>query len=744
MTITNNPSRDEYTATAGQVVFNYTFKIFNGDELNVYVTPAGQTPNDNSDLTTDYVVDPATVGDEDGGFITFNTPLSAGDAVSIVSGIPYDRTVDYQQNGDFLPVTVNNDNDRQVAQIKQVLELARKAVVFGQASQGTSGLTSEAPVAKQFIRWKDDLSGFENVPLSELPSDVVPADAIPYVFNSVADLILSDLDSGFYAITSGYYSAGDGGGAMYLIVPAQAADGFGDHTLSNGNVAVLQDEGRINARHYGAGVSSIVDQIQNFNAMIEKANSIGETGAGAGVAGVTIFIPDGVYNLPNGTTEIINRDNIQIVGESSSGSVISGNLGTLFTWGDGVSIVIGGGLKNLKLRYDNTVSASAVCVKMDKASRFVFEDLQLKYAPKLLEMGVDSVRFASSINVVNVYGTCANIGVPLFDLVSGAGFDFSQGSIFVEDVVVPSGTDPHDAVSGRSFISATSESWDTVKISNVTTNRFWRSVNVVCNTGVNISNWFFSNYVSDYNGDSGFRFQGLGGNANNYFFDNCWLVATDGASIDMLAATGLVSGFRFRGCKIFINGNNGAKFNGVAIDDVTIDGCQFSGQGRLSTGDSVIMVDNNNWKVINCTLGIDGQPSTGYIAQARYGIQVGVNCSNYIIEGNTADGTLSGYALPTHTSGGKDRRVRANTKIDGSDPEYFSMVASAPPPTGVNEFNYSGVNLEIYARGGTVVNAQINGVTVRSGADFNLSVPPGASWSMVYSVAPVVVRQFRD
>ena len=154
MTITTNPSRDEYTSTAGQTVFNYTFKIYANTDLDVYVTPSGQDPDDSTDLTTDYVVDPGTIGDESGGFITFNSPLNAGDAVTIVSSIPYDRTVDYQNNGDFLPTTVNNDNDRQVSQIKQILEQTGRTLQFPESLQSASTLTLPLPIANNFLKWK--------------------------------------------------------------------------------------------------------------------------------------------------------------------------------------------------------------------------------------------------------------------------------------------------------------------------------------------------------------------------------------------------------------------------------------------------------------------------------------------------------------------------------------------------------------------------------------------------------------
>lgn len=240
MTITTNPSRDEYTSTAGQTVFNYTFKIYANTDLNVYVTPSGQSPDDSADLTTDYVVDPGTIGDESGGFITFNSPLNAGDAVTIVSSIPYDRTVDYQNNGDFLPATVNNDNDRQVSQIKQILEQTGRTLQFPESLQSASILALPVPIANNFLKWKSDLSGLENVELVD--GALVVGNGQLLIFPTVAALKASTsplLVSGVNVKTQGRNAAGDGLGAYYLVVPPQVP-GPNDETLNNGNIVVRQ------------------------------------------------------------------------------------------------------------------------------------------------------------------------------------------------------------------------------------------------------------------------------------------------------------------------------------------------------------------------------------------------------------------------------------------------------------------------------------------------------------------------
>ena len=71
-------------------------------------------------------------------------------------------------------------------------------------------------------------------------------------FINVAQMKLASLKEGQFVETGGYYTKGDAGQAKYLIVAAQAADGYADHTLANGTVAVLQISGIVSARLIGA------------------------------------------------------------------------------------------------------------------------------------------------------------------------------------------------------------------------------------------------------------------------------------------------------------------------------------------------------------------------------------------------------------------------------------------------------------------------------------------------------------
>ena len=172
MTITTQPSRNEYTASAGQTIFNYTFKIYTNSDLNVYITPAGQDANDATDITTAYTV--SGLGDPNGGTITLNSGATLNDRVTIVSSIPTDRTTDYQVNGDFIPDTVNNDVDRTVSLVKQVESLASRTVQFQESQQNAEALTLPAPSPGKLIEWNSGGTGFDN---STIDTDQVKADS---------------------------------------------------------------------------------------------------------------------------------------------------------------------------------------------------------------------------------------------------------------------------------------------------------------------------------------------------------------------------------------------------------------------------------------------------------------------------------------------------------------------------------------------------------------------------------------
>lgn len=282
MTVTSLPVRDEYTATAGQAVFNYSFLIFTDQELNVYVTPAGQPANDSTDLTTAYTVDPTTIGNPAGGFITLSVGASSGDRVTIVSSIVDERTTDYQNSGDFLPDTVNADFDRVVSITKKQSDKTGRTLLFPESLQNATELTLPNPEAGKYFAWRADELGVDNV---GAPGIIIPSEMNGTAIQMIAN---TSLNVGDYVITTGYYSDGDGGGNAYKIV----ASGTGTHDggrfidLAQHQAQGLFDRERVSIMQFGADRNNV----NTINTLWANAMELFSDGLGG-----RLIVPDGTY-----------------------------------------------------------------------------------------------------------------------------------------------------------------------------------------------------------------------------------------------------------------------------------------------------------------------------------------------------------------------------------------------------------------------------------------------------------------
>ena len=233
MTISIAPARNEYTANAAQTIFNYTFKIFEDTNLNVYITPSGQVSNDLSDLTTNYTV--TGLGDEDGGTIILSSGTNSNDLVTIVSDVPSSRKIDYQNNGDFRPDTVNNDFDRVVSMVKKVEDTANRTVLLQQSQQDPKPLTLPGPVSGLALRWTGNESGLENFdPFGTISNDEVAADKVVINYASF-DSALNDtkLKVNQACNVAGTTAKNDGGGAMWDAYPENTFTNDAEHVQHN-------------------------------------------------------------------------------------------------------------------------------------------------------------------------------------------------------------------------------------------------------------------------------------------------------------------------------------------------------------------------------------------------------------------------------------------------------------------------------------------------------------------------------
>jgi hypothetical protein len=121
MTVTNTTARNQYTATAGQTVFAYTFEVYNKNDL--VVLQNGTTLSEGGNYTV------SGVGNDSGGNITLTVGATAGDIITIYRDMALERLTDYQNSGDFLAVEVNEDFDRLWLAMQQESELNSRAIV---------------------------------------------------------------------------------------------------------------------------------------------------------------------------------------------------------------------------------------------------------------------------------------------------------------------------------------------------------------------------------------------------------------------------------------------------------------------------------------------------------------------------------------------------------------------------------------------------------------------------------------
>jgi len=116
-TITDQTQRSVQTATAGQAVFPYTWRVLDEDDMDVFIDGV---------ITTSYSV--SNVGNQSGGNITFNSGRASGEVITIIRNMPETQTTSYPAGGRLSTVNLEQSLDNAIMLIQDIKEELGRAI----------------------------------------------------------------------------------------------------------------------------------------------------------------------------------------------------------------------------------------------------------------------------------------------------------------------------------------------------------------------------------------------------------------------------------------------------------------------------------------------------------------------------------------------------------------------------------------------------------------------------------------
>lgn len=118
-TVTDQTQRVQYTATASQTVFAYTWRVLDDGDMDVFVDGV---------LTTAYSV--SNVGVLAGGNVTFNTGRISGEIITILRNMPNSQETSYPAGGRLSTVNLELNLDRLTMFAQDLAEEIGRATKF--------------------------------------------------------------------------------------------------------------------------------------------------------------------------------------------------------------------------------------------------------------------------------------------------------------------------------------------------------------------------------------------------------------------------------------------------------------------------------------------------------------------------------------------------------------------------------------------------------------------------------------
>lgn len=492
----------------------------------------------------------------------------------------------------------------------------------------------------------------------------------------------------------------------------------------------------ISVKDFGAVGDGVTDDTAAFNLAVAYANSRGAIDFG-GVTGTTIKIPDGRYVL--GAVTPVTRSGCEFVGESRNGTVLllTSNT-TAFTFGNGVDIVVGGGVSNLKVEYLTLPGAASRVFACDLAYRCTFTDILVVNIGVLVRLGITSARACGGIRVNNIDGSKANVACALFEVNFGAGLFVSNTQVFVP-VPFPVHPASMTTVPGCNVFNCFTGFWDTIQCVNCIFERFDQGLSVVAGNTMVYQNMFFSNTIMDYFRRYCVYLQSdTGGVVAGVRFDNAsWFVSWETSAIEILGV-GYNDNHNFSG-KVVIAGAAGVNYSLASSRNVTFANMQLNSCNRLGTaqGAMTFAANSGGFTVIGCKGNVD-TTGIGLPWRAPFGIVVAADADRFVVNSNAFEGSTGGYSFGANAAGSGYRSARGNANAN-----YNLATGFALPATGVPLTNTSPFVMDVHIHGGTVSSITRNGAGLTGMTSGFVGLDPGQTITVGYTVAPSFSSFFR-
>lgn len=695
MTVSSEVNSVSYSGNGATQIFAVPYYFLADSHLRVVLRAADGTETVQA-ITTNYTVSGA--GNPAGGQVTMLAAPDTGVTLVILRNVPATQETDYVANDPFPAESHERALDKLTMLVQQGVFEYGRALRVPDSDPEPSRLPPTSQRANQVL-------GFDA--LGD-PIAVSPASG------SATELALRLADG---------VTPGNGADMVGYDATNTVRDIITSIKLALGLVKNIVTD-------FGAVGDGVADDTAAFNAAIAYHNARGGIDF-LNVLGTTIFVPDGRYKI--GATNPIARSGFELVGSSRSGAILLCQPGTTtFTFGNGTDIVVGGGINNLKVEYLTTPTVSTFFCTFDYAYRVKLENLLVANIGTLCRLGVTNARASGGIVVSRIDGSKANVAASLLQLRYGAGLFLDQVHVFVP-VGVPTHPASMTTVPGCGVFDCSAGFWDTLQATNCLFERFDIGISIAAGNGMVYQNFFFSNAIFDYHRRYCLYAESqVGGVISGIRFDDsCWFASWESNTIEFVGA-GYHDNHNIAG-KIVLGGANGVQYSLTGnTRNVVFQGLQVNSINRQGTGTAAMnfAAGAKGWRMIGCGGNVD-TTAIGFPWRAAFGVVIGVDADFYVATGNRWEGSTNGWSVAANTAGSINRYIGGNASAN-----YAGSAGLALPASGVTLNNTTPYKVDVHVNGGTVTGITSRGVGLANMTSGFLTMDPGQSLAISYSVAP--------